>query len=241
MAPLAWSAPRTLRTRKSPRAEVAAVLVDHHAEVQALVDQLDVPFGHAVLGHLEQAFEGGPAGQLVDEVALRPGHDERPARLGGSLGIRRSTARTPGPMRAPTAPVEWMAPSNASRLPPGPWAADAMPPSRGRPGRSAARSPIRSSTAKVKGSTSRIRAWGSNGSRTGHPPVLVTSSSTSVQQPDRGHRPDHPGPQRHAGRLLHLQAAADDRLGRAADEHARRQDPADGSRRRPPARRRGLG
>src|SRR5581483_6984845 len=60
--------------QKVARLEAVLVLVDHLPQVQTLVDQAHVLLGHhAGAGHLQQPLQGGPAGQLVDDVALRLG------------------------------------------------------------------------------------------------------------------------------------------------------------------------
>ena len=54
--------------------ERGLVLVDDDPDVQALAGQRPV-LGAERLDQLQQALEGGPAGQLVDGVALGPGDD----------------------------------------------------------------------------------------------------------------------------------------------------------------------
>ena len=78
------SAPITLRTRKSPRWNDLLVLVDHPADVQAVLDLLLV-VGGELLEHLAEDLERGAAAELADDVLLGLGDDhgvaDRPAAL----------------------------------------------------------------------------------------------------------------------------------------------------------------
>ena len=175
MAPLVWSAPSTLRTRKSPRPKSAWCSSITTTQVQALVDQADIPFGHAVLGHLEEALEGGTAGQLVDEVALGPGDDEGTADRAAALGHH---GRKPHPAADEGADRAGGMHGAVERQA---VAARALGRRRharrataGRAGRRPAPDQL-GRRAKVKGSTSRSRACGCEGNCAGHPSVRAAA------------------------------------------------------------------
>src|SRR5438552_288643 len=79
-----------VRPQHVPDEEVAAVvlgdlLVDHQAQVEALVDELDLVLGEAA-GEMLEPVQRRLAAQLVDHVALGFRHDERVADRAAPLG-----------------------------------------------------------------------------------------------------------------------------------------------------------
>src|SRR5581483_9161203 len=97
------------------------------------------------------------------------------------------TTSAPGPSSAPTSPELYTAPSRASRVAPGARAPDAIPPTTGSPGYSAATSARSSPGSTEKGSPTTTSALGVNGTSTG-------SDRTAATGPKRAAQSDTPGP-----------------------------------------------
>ena len=140
--------------------EVAAlerllVLVDHPADVQALLDPLLVLLGQ-VLEDLAEDLERGPAAQLADDVPLDLGDDHRPADRPAPLADDRPDRQRAVELDRHGAVVEDLAVEDEPVLARRRWLPLAIPPTTGMPGATSSSRLRNGSVGNVNGSPSRI-------------------------------------------------------------------------------------